>query len=248
MERIIQKRCVTNFMTLPTIILPGYLAGALEYRKLEQALQQHGFPTVTVPLLRRDWFATLGGRPVTPILTILDRTVKQVLQQYNTCQINLIGHSAGGWISRIYLGEKPYCSQVWQAHPQVATLVTLGTPHRSMERWTKRNLDFVNTTYPGAFYQDVRYVCVAGKATYGEKSRQLTKWFTYKSYELTCGRGSCWGDGVTPVEAAHLMGAENLVLEGVLHSPQTVRRRSNPVTHVWYGSPGPLEAWMPYLA
>jgi triacylglycerol esterase/lipase EstA (alpha/beta hydrolase family) len=94
-------------MPLPTVILPGYLESAIAYRQLEQLLQQSGFPAVIVPLRRRDWLPTLGGRPVTPILWKLDRTVKQTLQQHNTTQINLIGHSAGGWISRIYMGEKP---------------------------------------------------------------------------------------------------------------------------------------------
>ena len=232
----------------PTVILPGYLAGATEYRLLEHELKRLGFPAVTVPLQRRDWLITIGGRPVTPILDLLHRTVTGVLRQYQTSQINLIGHSAGGWISRIYLGEKPYCDRVWQAWPHVNTLVTLGTPHLSQERWTRRNLDFVNTTYPGAFYRQVRYVCVAGKSIYGERSRQWAKWFSYKSYELTCGQGARWGDGITPVEAAHLAGAENLVLEGVMHSPKATRGRMNLIPSVWYGSPEPLRIWSAYLA
>ncbi len=230
---------------LPTVILPGYLESAIAYRELEQSLQQLGFTTVTVPLRRRDWFPTLGGRPVTPILQQLDRTVKQVLQQYNASQINLIGHSAGGWISRIYLGEKPYFGRgdaapfsPWQAHSYVSTLVTLGTPHVSQERWTRWTLDFVNNNYPGAFYPNVRYVCVAGKTIFGERRRG--RWLAYSSYKLTCGQGNCWGDGITPIAAAHLEGAENLVLEGVKHSPRA--------TGIWYGSPAPLKDWVSYLA
>jgi triacylglycerol esterase/lipase EstA (alpha/beta hydrolase family) len=230
---------------LPTVILPGYLESAIAYRELEQSLQQLGFTTVTVPLRRRDWFGTLGGKPVTPILQQLDRTVKQVLQQYNASQINLIGHSAGGWISRIYLGDKPYFGRTevaptdsWQAHSYVATLLTLGTPHVSQERWTRWNLDFVNNNYPGAFYRNVRYVCVAGKTIFGERRRG--KWLAYSSYKLTCGQGNCWGDGITPIVAAHLQGAENLVLEGVKHSPRAAG--------IWYGSPAPLKAWVSYLA
>jgi len=233
-----------SFMTLPTVILPGYLESAIAYRELEQSLQQLGFPTLTVPLRRRDWFPTLGGRPVTPILQQLDRTVKQVMQQFNASQINLIGHSAGGWISRIYLGEKPYFGRgtvtpagPWQAHTDVATLVTLGTPHISQERWTRCNLDFVNQNYPGAFYRDVRYVCLAGKTIFG---RRRDSWLAYSSYQLTCGQGSSWGDGITPIAAAHLEGAENLVLEGVKHSPRT--------TGIWYGSTQVLPLWVSYLA
>lgn len=229
---------------LPTVILPGYLESAIAYRRLEQFLQQMGFPTVTVPLRRRDWFPTLGGRPVTPILQQLDRTVKQVLQQYNASQINLIGHSAGGWISRIYLGEKPYFGRgqvmaagPWHAHTYVATLMTLGTPHISQERWTRWNLDFVNNNYPGAFYQDVSYVCVAGKTIYGERRRG--SWLAYSSYQLTCGQGNCWGDGITPISAAHLQGANNLVVEAVNHSPRT--------SGIWYGSAEVLPSWVSYL-
>ncbi|HEY9819538.1 MAG TPA: lipase, partial [Candidatus Sericytochromatia bacterium] len=40
--------------------------------------------------------------------------------------------------------------------------------------------------------------------------------------------------------SAHLEGAINLTLEGVLHSP----RRAG----IWYGSPTAVESWMPYLA
>ena len=228
---------------LPTVILPGYLEGAIAYRQLEQSLQQMGLPTVTVPLRRRDWFPTLGGRPITPILQLLDRTVKQVLQQYNVSQINLIGHSAGGWISRIYLGEKPYLGRgevkpsIWSVHPQVSTLITLGTPHISQERWTRWNLDFVNNNYPGAFYPNVRYVCVAGKSIFGERRRG--SWLAYSSYRLTCGQGNCWGDGITPITAAHLQGAENLVVEGVKHSPKAAG--------LWYGSPQIIPSWVSYL-
>lgn len=232
-------------MPLPTVILPGYFASALEYQNLEQSLQASGYPAVTVPLSQRDWFPTLGGRSMVPILRKIDQTVKQQLEQHNTSKINLIGHSAGGWIARLYLGEIPYnihndvsdTAGLWHAYPYVATLVTLGTPHISQERWTKRNLDFVKINYPGAFYPEVRYVCVAGKAIYGE--RRFGQWLAYSSYQQTCGIGNCWGDGITPVAAAHLEGAINLTLEGILHSP---RRQG-----MWYGSASAMTAWMPYL-
>ncbi len=180
-----------------------------------------------------------------PILRQLDRTVKQTLQKYNVSQINLVGHSAGGWISRIYMGEKPYpihgnpeITNLWHAHPYIATLVTLGTPHVSQERWTKRNLDFVKINYPGAFHPHIRYICVAGKSIFG--ARRPGSWLAYNSYKLTCGKGDCWGDGITPIEAAHLEGAENLIIEGVRHSPKS--------PGIWYGSPKVVESWLSYLA
>lgn len=234
--------CMTS---LPTVILPGYLAGATPYQEMEQALQELGHLAVTVPLQRRDWLPTFGGRSMLPILRQLDQTVKQVIQATGSEAVNLVGHSAGGWICRIYLGEVPYDIHpsdggqvcLWKAHPLVKTLVTLGTPHVSQERWTKRNLDFVKTHYPGAFHSTVRYVCVAGKSAYGKRS--LGNWFTYSSYELTCGQGACWGDGVTPIAAAHLEGAENLTLDNVWHSPRPDR--------LWYGSSAVVPVWSAYL-
>lgn len=228
-------------MPLPTIILPGYLAGAPPYREMEQSLHNLGYAATTVPLRRQDWLPTLGGRSVLPILQQLDRTVKQVMEQTSSEMVNLVGHSAGGWICRIYLGEVPYdihpsdSGQVclWKAHPIVKTLVTLGTPHVSQERWTKRNLNFVKDHYPGAFHPGVRYVCVAGKSAYG--TRSLGNWFTFSSYEMTIGNGGCWGDGVTPIEAAHLEGADNLTLENVWHSPRPGRQ--------WYGSAPIVSQW-----
>ena len=235
-------------MTLPTIFLPGFFAGAAPYRALESALNASGIPTTVVPLKRRDWIPTVGGRSVTPILKKLDQTVQAVRQKYGSDSINLVGHSAGGWIARIYLGNIPYtvhaCDaenpHIWNAQAYVNTLVCLGTPHRSEEKWTKRNLNFVNTTYPGAFYDHVRYVCIAGKSILGQRS-WFGSSFAYKSYQLTCGDGECWGDGITPIAAAHLDGAENVTLDGVNHSPSPGDKR------LWYGSEDIFPLWATYL-
>jgi triacylglycerol esterase/lipase EstA (alpha/beta hydrolase family) len=230
---------------LPTVILPGYLESADVYLPLQQALTKLGTPTTTVPLRKRDWIPTLGGRSMIPILRELDRTVKTALINNNATQINLIGHSAGGWISRIYLGELPYTihgdvdetANLWNAKSKIASLITLGTPHISGERWTKKNLDFVNDNYPGAIYPEVKYICVAGKSIYGAK--KLGQWLAYSSYQQTCGEGNTWGDGITAIAAAHLAGATNITIDGVKHSPRT--------KDIWYGSVGILDRWVTYL-
>ncbi len=230
---------------LPTVILPGYLESADVYLPLQQALTALGSPTTTVPLRKRDWLPTLGGRSMVPILRQLDRTVKTALETHQSERINLIGHSAGGWISRIYLGEIPYTihgdvtasDRLWNAKSTIANLITLGTPHISSERWTRKNLDFVNDNYPGAFYPEVRYICVAGKSIYGEKKRG--QWLAYSSYQQTCGEGNTWGDGITPIAAAHLAGAVNIAIEGVKHSPRAAG--------IWYGSPNVRDRWIEYL-
>lgn len=231
-------------MPLPTVILPGYLASALPYQEMVNALAAQGFPAVTVPLRRRDWLPTIGGRSVTGIIQALDATAQRAMVDHGCNSINLVGHSAGGWIARIYLGEVPYDVHLSDrqrtlprpARTHVSTLVTLGTPHTSQERWTRKNLDFVNQTYPGAFYDDVSYVCVAGKAIEGNQA----DWFTFNSYKVTGGDGFVWGDGIVPVSAAQLDGATPLVLDQVFHSPRPDR--------LWYGSKAVVEKWSSWLA
>ncbi|MEM6598427.1 MAG: lipase [Cyanobacteria bacterium P01_D01_bin.36] len=230
-------------MALPTVILPGYLASAQPYQEMEAALAQAGIVAATVPLRRRDWLPTVGGRSVIDIIQALDATAQRVMIDQGCNQVNLVGHSAGGWIARIYLGELPYDVHSSDrdrtlprpARGHVSTLVTLGTPHTSQERWTRKNLDFVNQTYPGAFYDDIDYVCVAGKAIAGKKA----DWFTFNSYKMTAGSGECWGDGVVPLSAAHLEGAHNIVLDDVQHSP-----RKNVL---WYGSSSVVKDWSQWL-
>jgi len=230
----------------PIVLMPGYLAGAIEYHQLEQSLHQYGCQIFTVPLRRWDWLPTLGGRSMVPILRQLHQTVQTALEQTSRDRVNLVCHSAGGWIARIYLGEKPYCIHgdvlpdtvgLWNARFTVASLITLGTPHTSQERWTRRNLDFVNNNYPGAFYAtEIPYICVAGKSVFGQQWRS---WLAYNSYLQTCGAGDCWGDGITPIVAAHLEGATNLTLDGIWHSPKGDR--------LWYGSLEAVEPWIQHL-
>jgi len=230
-------------MPRPIVIIPGYFATAREYQPLQTRLQHLGYVVQTVPVGIPDWLVTVGGRPVTPILQLIDQTVQQVRQATDSEQVTLIAHSAGGWIARIYLGSQPYCGQVWGRRDQVAKLITLGTPHRSREPWTKANLGFVNEAYPGAFWDQVEYICLAGKGILGQpfawQRWNVAEWFAYTSYELTDGVGAVWGDGITPIAAAHLPGATNLTLETVMHSPRGGR--------IWYGSEGILPLWMDYL-
>ena len=230
-------------MPLPTVILPGYLAGDLPYREMEQALRSQGFPALTVPLRRRDWLPTVGGRSVINIIKVLDATAQQAMCDHNCDRINLVGHSAGGWIARIYIGEENYDihqsdrqrTTPRSARSHVSKLLTLGTPHVSQERWTRKNLNFVNQTYPGAFYGDIDYTCLVGKAIEGSESG----WFTFNSYKITGGDGSVWGDGIVPISAAHLAGARNLTLPDVFHSPSPGR--------LWYGSKLVVEDWSQWL-
>ncbi len=233
---------------LPTVILPGYLAAAAAYEPLRQDLEVRGYPTRLVPLTVQSWFPTLGGRPITPILQVLDQTIKATCQDFGVDQVNVLGHSAGGWIVRIYLGSVPYNGRIWAGHNSVASLISLGTPHTSFERWTRTNLNFVNDHYPGAYWSSIKYVCVAGQSVQGQAfswadvwryQSKWTQWIAYNSYLMTAGIGQTWGDGITPIQAAHLEGAVNMTLAGIFHAPKDERP--------WYGSASVIPEWLDHL-
>ncbi len=215
------------------VILAGYLAGSADYMGIAKLLNDKGMPTFVVPLRWWQWLPTVGGRSIAPILEKLHHTIQNLQKEYPHSKFNIIAHSAGGWLARIYLGDRPYYQRVWHGRQLVQKLVCLGTPHTSLEPWTRKNLDFVNQNYPDAFYPEVEYICVAGKAVFGEAN-----WIAYNSYQLTCGTGKTWGDGITPVVSAHLRGANNLTLEGVHHSPRA---------GLWYGSPEVVLEWAKFL-
>lgn len=235
----------------PVVILPGYLAAASDYAGMAASLRQLSGAAVTiVPLRRGDWLPTVGGRSIWPILSQLEATIQAVRAATGSDRVDLVAHSAGGWIGRIYLGDRPYDvhpvdrdrRQIWNGHKLIDTFITLGTPQDSREQWTRRNLGFVNQTYPGAFYQPtVRYVCVAGRAVAGRlwPGGQRGQLLAYSSYQLTNGDGHAWGDGITPLAAAYLAGAHNLTLDGVWHSPRSPGGR-------WYGSPEVVAQWSPW--
>lgn len=98
---------------------------------------------MTVPLRKRNWLPTIGRRSVVPILRQIDRTIATVREKYNSEIVNSSGHSARGWTKASF------------------PVNDLETPHRSQEGCTKRNLNFVQNSYPDAFYPEIQYICVA---------------------------------------------------------------------------------------
>lgn len=159
----------------------------------------------------------------------------------------LVASSAGGWISRIFLARgPPYSNIVYHGADRVHTLVTLGTPHKSAEPVTRRNIDFVNDNYGGAHMDDVRYVAIGSKTVQGKSwLNGAVQDFAYQSYNICIGDGSAWGDGVTPLECAlALDGAHHIVMEGAKHVPLEAKPEQG--VH-WYGSGPYLEQWVHFL-
>jgi pimeloyl-ACP methyl ester carboxylesterase len=151
-----------------------------------------------------------------------------------TEKVTLVGHSAGGVLSRLYLSDEPFRGKIYAGIERVSTLITLGSPHHNPKRAHMRRR--VEDELPGAFYAPrVRYVSVAGRAIAGDREgtrrERLSGWL----YGHLCGRRDVWGDGLVPVGNALLGGADHVILPGVLHAPLFGKP--------WYGSPEIVEQW-----
>lgn len=232
------------------VVIPGYGAPASDYARLREELRGalgEDADVRVVPVTVGTWARTLGGRPVSPVLELVEATVKAAVEEGDGGKVTLVGHSAGGWIARIYLSRSAeYCGRVWGGAERVDKLVCLGTPQRSNEAVTKTNMMFVNEQCAGCAEDDVEYVCVAGtgltfEGPGGGNWRFWEKgWLARVSYHITdVDGGALVGDGIVPTTAAYLDGAQNVELEGIWHSPAS--------PGPWYGDERAIAYWTRYL-
>ena len=174
-------------------------------------------------------------------------------------RVALIGHSAGGWISRVYLSNRDYGGRTYGGSDLVHSLVTLGSPHGNAPGPAFRSVDWINQEQ---IPENVRALAVAGKGFKGDSSGQ----FTQNAYSFCCGQGSDGsmydGDGVTPVESALTMEGptcEKMILDGTvthfpwsdvfggdLFAPDLAKLHKEERTP-WYGSGESVDQWADWL-
>lgn len=169
-------------------------------------------------------------------------------------RVAIIGHSAGGWISRVYLSDRSYGGKAYGGASLVHSFVTLGAPLADSAGPAFRGVAWTNREDPPA---DVRCLAVGATGTPGDSNGKLT--LNAYSFCIDGGDGSkIDGDGVTPTfSSVALPGAETLVLDGVTHFPWSDvfggpqfapelaedHRNGKP----WYGTPETVELWAPWL-
>ena len=148
--------------------------------------------------------------------------VEAAVERADGGKVVLMGHSAGGWLARAVMLDEEWAEQ------HVRGLVTLGAPHQpppdgfpDMTRGVLRNLKLAS---PGAPLDGngIFAMTVAGDAITGDKAgdRQSAEALAFNSYEMVCGDGAVTGDGIVPLQAAHLDDKRvlRLTLDGVFHS------------------------------
>jgi len=172
-------------------------------------------------------------------------------------KVALIGHSAGGWISRAYLSQRNYGGRAYNGQSMVHSLVTLGSPHGSAPGPAFSGVEWVNREPVS-----VPALALSGSGYPGDGSCGK---FTQDAYAFCCPYGSDGssydGDGVTPVESAlALPGAANaFVLEGdITHFPWSdtwgaslvapeLTKYDREMNLPWYGDDIALQQWVPWL-
>ncbi|GLT36456.1 hypothetical protein SLA2020_108310 [Shorea laevis] len=172
----------TNYR--PAVILPGLGNNTGDYKKLELTLQEeYGLPTVVAKVSRFDWLrnaaglvdpnywrGTLRPRPVLDwYLKRVDDAVEEAKKLADGGTLSLIGHSAGGWLARVYMEEFGFSD--------ISLLLTLGTPHLPPPEGspgvidqTRGLLNYVEKHCAKAVYTpELKYVCIAGRYIQGAR-------------------------------------------------------------------------------
>ena len=126
---------------MPVLIIPGFLSSASEYEGMADALRRFdaSADVSVVPLETKDWYPTLAGGDFRAILDKVDRAATEALRRSGCSpddkKLRVVGHSAGGWLARTWLGSAPYKGRVYGGARKTTLLLTLGTPHYSLERY-----------------------------------------------------------------------------------------------------------------
>ncbi|KAL6008631.1 hypothetical protein ACLOJK_034145 [Asimina triloba] len=162
----------------PAVILPGLGNNSNDYQKLAGCLKEYyGVPVLVASVSRLDWLrnaaglldanywkGTLRPRPVLNwYLERVDAAISEAKLLAQGGKLSLIGHSAGGWLARVYMEEFGLSD--------ISLLLTLGTPHLPPPKGmsgvidqTRGLLDYVDKYCARAVYTpELRYVCIAGR-------------------------------------------------------------------------------------
>jgi hypothetical protein len=223
----------------PTLILGGFLITPEAYGPMAVAIAAAtGQRVVVVPASRGDWLLTSWSLGWTRLLDRVQALLLELAAASPTGRVNLVGHSSGGVMLRLLLGDEPFAGRIYGYRQRVQSLVTLGSPHQAIRATALRQL--VDQRYPGAFFSDeLTYLAVAGTIA-PEQLRPRARRLTSRSYRAINNDPSSRGDGLVPHSSALLAGAEPLVLKGVGHGGWFADR--------WYGSADVLPQWVPWLA
>ncbi len=181
-----------------------------------------------------DWLKTNTVKGWGNILNKVDNCVKNVIKETNAKKIDLIGHSSGGVMLRLYLSKDLFNGKKYGGSDFTSNLITLGSPHQAKRATPLRKL--VDEKFPENFFKNVNYVSIGGELEVNSSDSSLiTKLFAKNSYKSISGEQTSIGDGLVPLSASLLNGSQKIILPKTSHSKI--------FGETWYGTNDRINEW-----
>lgn len=238
----------------PAVILPGLGNNSGDYQQLSSSLEARGVSSVVAKVSRPDWLRNAAGlldgnywkgtlcpRPVLDwYLERIEKAVSEASLLANGQKISLIGHSAGGWLARVYLAEFGV--------DRVSLLLTLGTPHLPPPKGvpgvidqTRGLLDYVEKFCPAACYgPQLKYVCIAGRYLKGERLFKSTIKGSTSKMESIAGAN---GNLMVVANQEDIEGIDNTMYEESMNESATPALRARFVGQGYKQVCGQADVW-----
>ena len=202
----------------PLVLLGGFLITSEAYSEIKKTFEKNFSRKVyIVEISRMDWLKTNSIAGWSNILNKVDYCVKNVLKESTTRKIDLIGHSSGGVMLRLYLSKDKFNGKNYNGCEFTSNLITIGSPHQARRATSLRK--FVDEKFPGNFFKEVNYISIGGELTVNSsESSFLTKALAEKSYKSISGEKISTGDGLVPLSSSLLKGSQKIILPETSHS------------------------------
>ena len=187
-----------------------------------------------VDVTRKDWFKSNSAKGWVDILNKVKDKVAIALKENDSRKIDLIGHSSGGVMLRLYLSNEPFNNEIFNGKSHTKNLITLGSPHQAIKATALRK--FVDEKYPGNFFKNINYVSIGGEVEIKAKQTSLiTKLIARGSYKSISGDENANGDGLVPLSSSLLKGSQQIILYETVHGGLFGKN--------WYGTSSKVREW-----
>lgn len=185
-------------------------------------------------MTKKDWLKSNSATGWEIILNKTKNTVNRALEETNTKKVDLIGHSSGGVMLRLFLSNESFNNKIYDGKSITKNLITLGSPHQAIKATSLRKL--VDKKYPGNFFKNINYVSVGGSIEVNSQETYcITKLLAKFSYKSISGENNAKGDGLVPLSSSLLKGSKHIILPKTYHGSLFGKD--------WYGSSSKVKEW-----
>jgi hypothetical protein len=225
------------------LIVGGFLTVPANYWPMRRRLLSRGATSVAIASI---WPVDWALSSVLGLGLVMRRARTAIYRAYHAAgdsPLLVIGHSGGGIAARLAMSAQPFHGERGGAAEAVGCLVTLGTPHglaRLANRYHHAGhaaTAFLDQSSPGAFFAP-RTAYMSVGADYPSAPFTGPIGFAARhAFDIVVGdHSTADGDGIVPLQAVHLDGAEQLTFTDTRHGM---------IGGNWYGADSILDRWWP---